>query len=278
MADVASNLYSWSTTAASNSPSGSTAVGTGLDDNLREIQAVVRQDLASKGADIASATTTDIGAVAGHQHHITGTTTITGLGTVAAGIWKILTFDGALTLTHNATSLILPTGANITTAAGDTGIFISEGSGNWRCVSYHYTTSALAFTAIKQAADTTTTGVVELATAAETLTGTDTTRAVTASGIASNASIAAPGYFKLPGGLIIQWLTGTTHVTAGTGTNHSFPITFPTAVFGAIMGPFNQGVTSGNPYTVTVDSVTTTYAVSKGSSGSIAFFCIAIGN
>jgi len=136
MADVASNLYSWSTTAASNSPAGGTAVGTGLDDNLREIQAVVRQDLASLGADIASATTTDLGAVAGLKHNITGTTTITGFGTVASGIWKILKFGGALTLTHNATSLILPGAANITTAANDVAIVISEGSGNWRCVSY----------------------------------------------------------------------------------------------------------------------------------------------
>ena len=37
----------------------------------------------------------------------------------------------ALTLTHNATSLILPGAANITTAAGDTGTAISLGSGNW---------------------------------------------------------------------------------------------------------------------------------------------------
>jgi hypothetical protein len=44
MADVSSNLYQWSTTAASNNPAGSTTIGTGLDDNLREIQAVVRTE------------------------------------------------------------------------------------------------------------------------------------------------------------------------------------------------------------------------------------------
>jgi hypothetical protein len=136
MADVASDLKTWSTTASSNSPAGGTAVGTGLDDNLRELQKVVRQDLASKGSDIASATTTDLGAVAGLMHDITGTTTITGFGTVSAGIWKIIKFEGALTLTHNATSLILPGGANITTADGDIAIMFSEGSGNWRCVEY----------------------------------------------------------------------------------------------------------------------------------------------
>lgn len=136
MADVDGNLKDWSTTAASNKPTGATTIGTNLDDNLREIEKVVRQDLAHKGADIASATTTDLGAVAGLMHDITGTTTITGFGTVSAGIWKIVKFEGALTLTHNSTSLILPGGANITTANGDVGIFISEGSGNWRCLSY----------------------------------------------------------------------------------------------------------------------------------------------
>lgn len=136
MADVAADLKTWSATASSNSPIGSTAVGTGLDDNLREIQKVVRQDLANKGADIASATTTDLGAVPGSMHDITGTTTITGFGTVSAGIAKIVKFEGALTLTYNATSLILPGAANITTADGDIGIFISEGSGNWRCITY----------------------------------------------------------------------------------------------------------------------------------------------
>jgi hypothetical protein len=103
---------------------------------LRRIQATVRQDLAHKGADIASATTTDIGAVPGLMHDITGTTTVTGLGTVSAGVWKVLKFEGAVPLIHNGTSLILPGVANITTADGDVGIFMSEGSGNWRCLNY----------------------------------------------------------------------------------------------------------------------------------------------
>ena len=136
MADVAADLKTWSTTAASNSPADATTVGSGLADNLQEIQKVVRQDLAHKGADIASAGTTDLGAVVGLMHDITGTTTITSFGTVSAGIWKFIKFEGALTLTHNATSLILPGAANITTANGDTAIVMSEGSGNWRCLAY----------------------------------------------------------------------------------------------------------------------------------------------
>lgn len=142
MADVASNIYDWSTTASSNSPSDATSIGAGLADNFQQIQATVRAAFASKGADIASATTTDLGAVAGKQHDITGTTTITGFGTVAAGIEKLIQFDGILTLTHNATSLILPGGANITTAAGDVALMVSEGSGNWRCAFYQKASGA----------------------------------------------------------------------------------------------------------------------------------------
>lgn len=93
-------------------------------------------NLSTKGTDIASAATTDIGAATGRFVHITGTTTITSLGTKTAGVVRFVVFDGALTLTHNATSLILPGAANINTAAGDGAIFISEGAGNWRCIDY----------------------------------------------------------------------------------------------------------------------------------------------
>lgn len=136
MADIDSTLVLWSSTTASNKPAGATTIGTGLDDNLREIQGVVTRNLSHKGADIASAGTTDLGAIEGLMHDITGTTTITSFGSVRAGIWKIIKFEGALTLTHNATSLILPGAENITTADGDTALAISEGSGNWRVASY----------------------------------------------------------------------------------------------------------------------------------------------
>lgn len=90
----------------------------------------------AKGADIPSAATTDIGAATGNYIHVTGTTTITALGTIQAGAERTVEFDGILTITHNATSLILPGAQNILTSAGDVAIFRSEGSGNWRCVSY----------------------------------------------------------------------------------------------------------------------------------------------
>lgn len=93
-------------------------------------------NLSTRGTAIASASTCDIGAATGVFVHITGTTTITAFGTKTAGVRRTLVFDGALTLTHDGTSLILPTGDDIVTAAGDVAVMVSEGSGNWRCVDY----------------------------------------------------------------------------------------------------------------------------------------------
>jgi hypothetical protein len=89
-----------------------------------------------QGSAVASAATISLGE--GGYFNITGTTTITDIdfATDKAGRSVRLRFDGALTLTHNATTLILPTGANITTAAGDVAEFISEGSDVVRCVAY----------------------------------------------------------------------------------------------------------------------------------------------
>lgn len=132
------SLKNWSTTASSNTstpPNGAPESSTTLADTndiMRHIMADVRTLAASDT--IASATTTDIGTKDNTFLTVSGTTTITGLGTVSAGIWKVLIFDDALTFTHNATSLILPTGANITTAAGDVAVMLSLGSGNWRCL------------------------------------------------------------------------------------------------------------------------------------------------
>lgn len=99
-------------------------------------QAVANAFKGTRGTAIASAATVDLGAATGTNLHITGTTTITSFGTAAAGVEREVIFDGAVTLTHNGTSLILPGGANRTTAAGDSAKFVSEGAGNWRCVKY----------------------------------------------------------------------------------------------------------------------------------------------
>lgn len=95
------------------------------------------QPLTTALATLASASTVDLGSVHAEEISISGTTTITSFGSTApTGARKDVRFEGALTLTHNASSLILPTGANILTVAGDTASFRHEGSGNWRCLHY----------------------------------------------------------------------------------------------------------------------------------------------
>lgn len=88
-----------------------------------------------QGANIASAGTISVGE--GGLFHITGAVTITDIDFAVdkAGREATLVFDSALTLTHGA-SLILPSAANIVTAAGDVAIFRSEGSDVARCVNY----------------------------------------------------------------------------------------------------------------------------------------------
>lgn len=94
--------------------------------------------LTVKGADIASASTTNLATATGLYVNITGTTTITALGTANAGVMRVCQFAGALTLTHNGTSLILPGAANIVTSAGDVATFLSLGAGNWICIGFQH--------------------------------------------------------------------------------------------------------------------------------------------
>jgi hypothetical protein len=113
---------------------GGTAVGLSL---LGATSATAAHDLlTAPEVDVASAATTDIGAANSSNIRITGTTTITSFGSALNGVRRHVRFAAALTLTHNASSLILPGGANITIAAGDTAVAISLGSGNWVVVNY----------------------------------------------------------------------------------------------------------------------------------------------
>lgn len=118
------------------SPDGSTWI-----DSLILDGASGSVDLYEAESSLASAATTDLGSVNTMKVVVTGTTTITSFGT-AANRLRLIRFAGALTLTHNATSLILPGAANIATAAGDCAVAASDGSGNWRVRHYQRATGA----------------------------------------------------------------------------------------------------------------------------------------
>jgi hypothetical protein len=85
---------------------------------------------------LPSAATVDIGAAASNSILITGTTTINSFGVAAAGILRTVEFQSSLTLTYNATSMQLPSLANIVTQPGDTLFAYSKGGGNWKVISY----------------------------------------------------------------------------------------------------------------------------------------------
>jgi hypothetical protein len=229
--DVASALTASLAADGQTPMTGNLAMGnnrlTGLGAGTATGQSVRWEQLFSQGveADIASATTTDIGAQNTNFLRVTGTTTITGFGTNYNGP-RFLRFAGAVLLTHGS-ALILPTAANITTAAGDLAIAIPKATSGtadgWivfyqRASGFPLSTTGLVPTgavtssgltqatarmlgrttagtgaieeltganvsAFAAAATDTAQGVAELATTAETETGTDTGRVVTPAGL-----------------------------------------------------------------------------------------------
>lgn len=186
--DIAAGLTNAVTRDGQSPPSANLPMGgkklTGLAAGAIAGDSLRWEQLFSQGTeqDIASAATTDIGALNTTVARITGTTTITSLGTNYNGP-RYVRFAGVLTLTHNATTLILPTGANITTAAGDSAIFVPKGNpaDGWNCVEYQRASGA-AVLALPVASETVQ-GIVELATDAEAQAGTDTARAITAANL-----------------------------------------------------------------------------------------------
>jgi hypothetical protein len=90
----------------------------------------------NQGTTLPSAGVVNLNSATGNYLHISGTDTINSFGTCPAGARFVLMFEGILTLTYNATSLIIPGLANKTTAVGDCCMIVSEGSGNWRIVGY----------------------------------------------------------------------------------------------------------------------------------------------
>ena len=90
----------------------------------------------NQGSGLAAGASVNLALATGNYLHITGAFNgITSFGVVPAGGRFVLVFDGICTLTDSAT-LILPGGSDITTAAGDCAMLVSEGSGNWRMVGF----------------------------------------------------------------------------------------------------------------------------------------------
>lgn len=130
----------YSTTAGSNTaappdgfPEGQAA--NTINNCMRDMAAMIKNlgDYTQGAwADISSTATCNIAAALFSSLRVLGTATINAFDNNAeSGIWRILRFAGAAQLAYNATKMILPTAANITTAANDCAIAVSLGSGNW---------------------------------------------------------------------------------------------------------------------------------------------------
>ena len=129
---IPSTMSDLSTTASSNSPAGSENVGPNMDNYIRAVQAIIKNDV-SKGSDISSANALTV-PDNGHYFVVTGTTNITSIGNTYNGRTIILKFSGILTLTDSASLILF--GANITTAVGDVLVITNESSGVYRAISY----------------------------------------------------------------------------------------------------------------------------------------------
>lgn len=212
-----------------------------------------------KGTDIASATTTDLSTATGNVVDITGTTTIDALGTVDSGTVFMLRFVSGLTLTYNVTSMILPGAVNLSVLAGDVCEFISLGGGNWKLSNYQPATTHNAHAQ----------KIINLASG-------------TASGEAIHfgqfpQSLGDSGYITLPTGLIIQWGTSTSTITANTGVYVTFSLAFPSSALNIVAVARNGAAVGAGITAVTAVSKSQFLFYNNSSVSVQGYWFIAIG-
>lgn len=92
----------------------------------------------------------------GNYFQISGTQQIDAIASITGAGPITLVFTSARTLTHNASSFIMLSGASITTAAGDVGVFVHEGSGNWRMIQYSDASASIGATYLSNVVEDTT--------------------------------------------------------------------------------------------------------------------------
>jgi hypothetical protein len=109
-----------------------------LPDNVAPVSWA--NEMPDNNGTIASATSLDLTQISSSTIDVTGTTTVTSI-IIPEGQTRTLRFTGALVLTNGA-SLVLLGGANVTTVAGDYGVFRGYASGVVRCVSYSLISSS----------------------------------------------------------------------------------------------------------------------------------------
>lgn len=145
---VPSTITDLSDSAASNFPQDSDSTGSTVASLPRNLSAIIKKQFI-RGSDVAVVSSGSVTLNAEYSYFVvTGSGyNITGFSDAYNGRKVTLKFSGALTLVHSA-SLVLPSAANITTAAGDVFEFVNESSGVWRCTfNYSFVSAGLALKA-----------------------------------------------------------------------------------------------------------------------------------
>ena len=156
-----------------------------------------------RGADIASASTLSLPAGGGGVFNVTGTTTINGISSAQGGRMVTLRFSGALTLTHNGSSFILPGAVPVPVKAGDVAEFTNDAAAdasgsNWRMTSF------------LSASDPVTTQI-SAKTAGYTVVATDRNGLIRFSGLSGDATLSLPAASGNAGFMLYIRNDDTTH-------------------------------------------------------------------
>lgn len=242
-----SEVQSWSGTAASNnsaSPDGwpENMAPSGINNSARENMAAIARWFKDSNGSLTSGGSSNAYTLSPNRT----------ISAYAAGVDFLFTANHANTgaATLNVSSL----GAkDIRDRNGSALVGAEISSGAMVYVSYDASNGYFRATDLEAAsagttpdASETVKGIVELATAAEALTGTSQVLAVTPYALANlGKSIAATGYLKLPGGLTVQW--GYSGLSASTTTNVTFPVAFSANAYGAVTMIVEQSATSRDP-------------------------------
>jgi hypothetical protein len=105
--------------------------------------------------------------------------------------------------------------------------------------------SSVATSGLATGGPITATGTVNVSAAdvSTTITGTSTTTALTPGGFAGTKLLSGNGYYRFPGGLLIEW--GSLNIAANTTVTGSFPLAFPGAPFSFVVSVTSLGNSTG---------------------------------
>ena len=214
----------------------------------------------------------------------------TGLVTLADGLTVAGTITGSLTgnMTGNVTGNVTGSSGSCTgnaaTATNATNATTATNATNSTTQAPGTNNLTIATTAFVAAATpaapatatTTVNGLTTLATGAQVVAGTDTTHAVTPASLTSQQSLAANGYYTLPGGAIEQWGVSGSISNNGSGSV-TFPLSFPSALYSIVITPTGSAGTGGMAYAYTFAQGVSGFSIFNAGGNAISFYWRAVG-